>query len=35
MTEAVSQALFKSGLGLSQKEADTLAEWIVDFYLQE
>nr|WP_308625815.1 hypothetical protein [uncultured Eisenbergiella sp.] len=35
MTEAVSHALFKSGLGLSQKEADRLAEWIVDFYLQE
>lgn len=35
MTEAVRNALFKSGLGLSQKEADRLAEWIVDFYLQE
>lgn len=34
MVKAVSSALFKSSLGLSQKEAERLAEWIVDFYLQ-
>ena len=35
MVKAVSSALFKSSLGLSQKEAERLAEWMVDFYLQK
>lgn len=34
MVKAVSSALFRSGLGLSQGEAERLAEWIVDYYLQ-